>query len=312
MQFNSMKRFPDFFTLGRFRSWACVSFMLLSILASCNREPRNTAENKLIITASFYPIYIMTLNIAGNVPGVTIRDLTSPQTGCLHDYQFTPADMRTIYGTAIFIANGLGMETFLDKILKQVPGLKMIDASAGLPVINDPRTRIPNPHVFVSISGAIGQVWNITARLAVLDPQHAMLYLNNGKNYIQKLDRLRAKMLKTLAPMKGTEIVTFHEAFPYFAREFGFKIVGVIERDPGSEPGARELEQTITLIKNNRRALVFAEPQYPSKSVQVIAKETGTPVRTLDPAVTGPDNPDAYLDIMEKNLKVLSEASHTK
>jgi zinc transport system substrate-binding protein len=112
--------------------------------------------------------------------------------------------------------------------------------------------------------------------------------------------------------MKGTQIVTFHEAFPYFAREFGFSIAGVIEREPGSEPGARELADTITFIRKNPKALLFAEPQYPAKIADVIARETGSRVRMLDPAVTGPSDRDAYIRIMEKNLKVLREAGKNK
>ena len=59
--------------------------------------------------------------------------------------------------------------------------------------------------------------------------------------YIVKLEAQRDKMHKSLDNVKNRDIVTFHEAFPYFAKEFNLNIVGVIEREPGSAPSAKEL-----------------------------------------------------------------------
>ena len=89
-------------------------------------------------------------------------------------------------------------------------------------------------------------------------------------------------------------------------------IVGVIEREPGSEPNAKELAATIDTVRKKQVHALFAEPQYPAKSAKVIERETGVPVNTLDPAVTGPLDPakarDSYLDAMRKNLDVLRKA----
>ena len=86
------------------------------------------------------------------------------------------------------------------------------------------------------------------------------------------------------------------------------KIAAVVEREPDSEPSARELAETVDLIKRTGMAVLFSEPQYPSSAADAIAKETGAKVYMLDPAVTGPDNYDAYLKIMEGNLEVLKKA----
>ena len=115
-------------------------------------------------------------------------------------------------------------------------------------------------------------------------------------------------MHSELAPYKGRSIITFHEAFPYFAQEFGFNIVAVVEREPGSEPSAKELADTIELVKKNGISTLFSEPQYPDSAAETIAKETGAKVYVLDPAVTGSDDYDAYLNIMENNLATLKLA----
>ena len=87
-------------------------------------------ENNINIVASFYPMYILTKNIVDNVPGVTVRNLVPPLTGCLHDYSITPDDMKRLTGARIFVANGAGMESFLDKVVAQYPAITIIQVSA--------------------------------------------------------------------------------------------------------------------------------------------------------------------------------------
>lgn len=264
-------------------------------------------EKPLRILTSFYPMYVMTLNIAGGVPGVSVECMTEPFTGCLHDYQLTPADLKKLAAADLFVANGAGMEAFLAKAMRQAPKLRIIEAGKGYPLINN-----GNPHVWVSVAGAIAETRAIAKGLAEADPARAAAFEKNAAAYVAKLEALRAKMHAALDPAKGRPIVTFHEAFPYFADEFGLKIAAVVEREPGSEPSAGELAATIRLIRKNNVRALFAEPQYPAKSAEVIRRETGVPVRVLDPAVTGPRDPararDAYLKTMEANLEVLKEA----
>jgi zinc transport system substrate-binding protein len=84
--------------------------------------------------------------------------------------------------------------------------------------------------------------------------------------------------------------------------------VAIIEREPGSEPAAGELAKTIDVVRKSGVIALFAEPQYPAKAADVIAQETGAKVYTLDPVVTGPMEPDAYIRIMERNLEELQKA----
>jgi len=258
------------------------------------------------IVASFYPVYIMAKNVVKDVPGVELSNLTPATIGCLHDYSLTAADMKKISDAQIFIVNGAGMESFLEKVAAQYPGLKTISLSDGIALIKTPDG--VNAHVWVSISGAIQEVKNLADGLAKDDPAHAVLYKKNAERYQAGLTVLKEKMHVVLAPYKGRAVITFHEAFPYFVREFGLTTAAVIEREPGSEPSARELAQTIEIIKKTRVKAIFSEPQYPALSAQAIVRDTGVKVYLLDPAVTGPDDADAYLKIMEKNLSALQEA----
>ena len=268
------------------------------------------AEKKFTIVTSFYPMYISTINITKGVAGVQVVNMTKPQTGCLHDYQLTPEDLKTLEKADAFVINGAGMEAFLDKAIAQQTQLKVVNGSTGIELLKDGKGE-ENPHVWVSISNAILQVQNITQQLSALDPVHADQYKSNADEYIKKLSALRDTMHKSLDNAPHKDIITFHEAFPYFAKEFNLNIVAVIEREPGAEPTPKELEDTIKQIKESNIKALFAEPQYPSKAAEAISRETNAKVYTLDPAVTGDAKPDAYDDyitIMETNLKTLQEA----
>jgi zinc transport system substrate-binding protein len=260
----------------------------------------------LRITTSFYPMYIVGLNVTKGIPNVEVRNLTKPMTGCLHDYSITTDEMKQLSKTDIFIVNGVSMESFLDKVVKQAPKIKIISASDGIEIIKG--TEGDNPHVWVSVSLHIKQIKNIASKLAEADPQHAKQYSDNAAAYVAKLEKLRAEMQKGLDGLKTRDIITFHEAFPYFAKEFNLNIAAVIEREPGSEPNAKELAATITLVKKVKVKALFAEPQYSAKAAQAIARETGAMLYTLDPVVTGPMKDDAYLTIMAKNLRELQKA----
>jgi zinc transport system substrate-binding protein len=290
-----------------------VSALMLAALAAAGGSfPPAYAEQapaaSLRLVASFYPIYIEALNVVQGVPGVELINLAPPATGCLHDYQMTTADMVKLAGASALIVNGAGMESFLDKVKTFAPGMRVIPASEGVTLIRNGQTGETNPHVWLSVTSAIRQVENIAAGLAALDPARAEAYRANARVYTLRLAELRERMHAALKGVRRRDIITFHEAFPYFAREFGLNVVAVIEREPGSEPSARELADTIRLVRRSGVKALFAEPQYPAASVRLIAGETGATVYKLDPAVTGPLEADAYLRIMETNCEVLKKA----
>ena len=288
--------------------------LVLSIaLVGCGGA-NQTAEKKpaepFRIVTSFYPMYVATINITDGVDGVEVYNMTKPQTGCLHDYQLMTDDMKTLEKADAFVINGAGMEDFMDKVTEQQKKLKVIDASRGIELIHDDEEG-DNPHVWLSVTDAITQVRNIADQLKEADPAHAASYEKNAVAYIEKLTSLKSEMHAALDNVPHKDIVTFHEAFPYFAKEFNLNIIGVVEREPGTEPTPTELQETIEQVNALPSKVLFTEPQYSPAAAETIARETGAKIYTLDPVVTGEATPqakNAYIDTMKKNMKILQEA----
>lgn len=284
----------------------CLCLIGCLLLGACG-----AAENQLTVTATFYPLYLATLNIARGVEGVSVGCLTPPTAGCLHDYQITSYDRRILSASEVIVQNGAGLEAFLDKLLPQLDA-SVIDASEGVALLpGREEGESVNPHVWVSVSGAMAQAENIARGLAKADPAHADAYRANCEAYVASLTALKEEMATALAPVAGAKIVTFHEAFDYFAREFGLEIAAVVQHEEGSAPSAREVADTVETIRAQGVRALFAEPQYTDESIGLIARETGVPLYTLDPAVTGEADPgdyDAYARIMRQNAQTLLEA----
>ena len=285
-----------------------LSVALVGCSGADKGAEKKSAEPFRIVT-SFYPMYVATINITDGVDGVEVYNMTKPQTGCLHDYQLMTEDMKTLEKADAFVINGAGMEDFMDKVTEQQKKLKVIDASRGIELIHDDEG--DNPHVWLSVTNEIAQVRNIADQLKEADPAHADKYEKNAAAYIEKLTALKNEMHAALDNVPHKDIVTFHEAFPYFAKEFNLNIIGVVEREPGTEPTPTELQETIEQVNALPTKVLFTEPQYSPAAAETIARETGAKIYTLDPVVTGEATPaakDAYIDTMKKNMKVLQEA----
>ena len=278
---------------------------LLLLLSGCA-----AAEGKLLVTATFYPLYVAALNITRGVEGVEVRCMAPAQAGCLHDYQLTTEDRRTLSDSDVIIHNGAGLEGFLDKLLP-ILSANAVEASEGIALLPGGHEDEENAHVWVSITGMIAQVENIARGLSRADPDHAELYAQNAADYVARLEALHQEMREALAPFGGMPIVTFHEAFDYFAADFDLVIAAVVELDHGSAPSAKELANVVAIIKEQNVCALFAEPQYEDTSVDILSRETGVPVYLLDPAVSGvvePEAYDAYMDVMRQNMVTLVEA----
>lgn len=307
-----------------------LTLVILSITGcSSNTNDNNKSgnskdkEDSIKVVTSFYPMYLLASNVVKDIDNVELINMTNSATGCLHDYSLTTDNIKLLEDCDVFIINGAGMESFLDKVLEQKPDLKIIDTSEGIELIKSDYEEESddhdhdhdhdhdeeyNPHVWLSVENAIKQVENIENKLIEYNSINKDKYSKNAKEYIEQLSNLDNKIHSELDNIKNKNIVTFHEAFPYFAKEYGLNIVGVVQREAGSEPSAKELQETIEKIKKLDVKAICVEPQYSTKAAETISKETNVKVYTLDPIVTEESKNSSYIDIMNKNLETLKEA----
>jgi zinc transport system substrate-binding protein len=139
-------------------------------------------------------MYISLLNITDGIEKVVLKNMTEQTTGCLHDYSITTENMKTLEEADIFVINGAGMESFMEKVTAEVTKLKIIDASKGIELIKGEGEEGDNPHVWVSISENIKQVENIRDQLVEIDPDNGDKYKKNTEEYIKKLTAEKDKM----------------------------------------------------------------------------------------------------------------------
>ncbi|HPA62345.1 MAG TPA: metal ABC transporter substrate-binding protein, partial [Spirochaetota bacterium] len=226
-------------------------FILLPIVfaicafSACKKNSNET-DVKFTVVTSFYPVYIIARNVAAEANGVKVINMTPPITGCLHDYSITAGDMKLIEKADIFLMNGAGMESFSNEISSRYPKLNIRTLDHGVEIFDE------NPHIWLSLDNMAKMVSNCEAVLSEADASNSALYKKNAEKYIAEIKSLQKEMHTALAKYKGKQIVTFHEAFPYFAKEFSFEIASVIEREPGSEPSAKELAETVKIIKKSK------------------------------------------------------------
>jgi len=282
-----------------------VVLLAVVLLTGCGKKTTVDSDELKIVT-SFYPIYVLTANVVDGVDGVNLVNLTEQQTGCLHDYQVTTQDMKKLENADLFIINGAGMEHFLDKIKENYPELKIIDTSEGIELIESHEGT--NPHIWLSIENAIKQLNSINNAVSEIDVDNANLYVKNTTTFTNELTELKNTMINELSGILSRNIVTFHEAFPYFANDLKLDIVSTIEDGENTAHSPKELSEIITAVKDNNVKAIFSEPQYSDKMAQTISDETGVKIYKLDSIVTGELNKEAYVEAMEANLEVLKEA----
>lgn len=310
---------------------------LLLALASLGLVAAEPAQGtKLRVIATFAPIYSWTANVAG--PDAQVELLLPGDVGP-HDFQLRPQDVRRIRQADLIIANGLGIEGWLEKAIRanlKESGRKIVRTSDGLkpgfiyhlPVLAlDPGKKgtkehdhghdhghdhdheaageSPNPHVWLDPLFASHSVSNIVAALSSADPAHAAAYRERGAAYSARLIALDTEIRTALAGVTNRAIVTYHDAFPYFCRRYQLDLVGVVEEVPSVDPSPKYLASLSAAVRARNVRVIFAEPQFNPRLVRRLTRDLGVQFAELDVLETGAATPSFYEDGMRRNLKAL-------
>ncbi len=267
------------------------------------RAGKKAAERqKIVAVTSFYPVYIAAANVVGDCGKITLKNLSEPQTGCLHDFQLTPEDMKLLSAADIFLINGGGMESFLGGVEEQYPDLTVAETSDGLLDEED------NAHVWMSIPRYRSQTAKIAELLCKAAPECEKELKENAAEYDRKLAGLQAQQEEIKKAAKGRSVVSFHEAYEYLAADYGFSILYGLNLDEERQVGAGEVADVLRAAKDGGADIIFAEELYGRDLAETVQKEADVFVYYLDTLVRGAYDKDSYLDGMQKNLDLLKEA----
>jgi ABC-type Zn uptake system ZnuABC Zn-binding protein ZnuA len=238
-----------------------------------------------------------------------------------HTYSPKPSDLVAVRKARLLFEVGIGLEVWVSSLVKNAGGasLRVVTTSKGIALLRDrpdhdgtahaaEEDERGNPHVWMDPENATTMMRHITEALIQVDPAHATEYRTNQASYLRKLDQLRGDLSDRIARVADRRFIAHHPAWPYFARRFGFQIVGTIQPQSGSEPSALHLHGLIAKIKNDRIKVVVSEIQLSQKIPELLAKETGARVLVLTTLPGGLPHTDTYLDMLRYNVLQLANA----
>ena len=229
------------------------------------------------------------------------------------DYEPRPDDAARLADAELIISNGVGLDDFLERLITSGSGgsTPRIVLGDGIdPILVDGE---PNPHFWLDPTIVRDHYLPvIAAKLTELDPEGRPTYEANRVAYSGELDSLDRELMAQVEtiPRANRKLVTFHDAFPYFARHYGFEIVGVIVANVGQEPTASELAALVEQVKSAGVRAVFSEVQFNPQLSRTLATEAGitSVVTTLYNDTLGPAPADTYLGLMRWNVEQIVRA----
>lgn len=293
------------------KKYGFVAFLLLAMVVISvsatglyvQNEKEEQERQKLTIVTSFYPMYIATANIVDGCENVALQNLSEPQTGCLHDYQLTPEDMKLISGADALIVNGGHVEPFLYDVKEAYPELPIIEAGAEVEMLGE------NGHMWMDTEAYRIQVRSIAKELGALDPAHADRYKENAEEYCDKIAQLE-NAYHNIKHHEGTSVILLHEGYEYLAAEWGLDVAYTLNLDEKRKVSAKEVASVLEAIREHGVSMILAEEQYGSKLAETVCKETDVQVLYLDTCVRGEYEKDAYLNAMKQNLEAIAKELH--
>jgi zinc/manganese transport system substrate-binding protein len=280
-----------------------------------------SAQEKLPVVATFSILADFVKNVGGD--RVAVSMLVRPN-GDAHVYQPSPADTKTVADAKIVFMNGLGLEGWLDRLIKAsgtkgaiviaTKGIKpheMKDEEGGHG--HGGHEHKIDPHAWQSIANAKIYVANIRDALIAADPAGRAVYEKNAADYLTRLTELEKEVKQAIAkiPPERRRVITTHDAFGYFASAYGMEFIAPQGVSTETEASARDVAKIIRQIKKQRIPAVFMENISDPRLMQQIASETGAKIggSVYSDSLSDEKGPaSTYVDMMQHNIRQFTAA----
>lgn len=293
------------------RKLLAITLLISILLAACQAGTPETVnsrpeENKLKVLAVESFLADITQHIAGERVQV---EVLIPPGADPHAFQPTPQDVAKIAESQLLIANGAGLEQWLQEVIDNAGGERLVVEAAQ--DLEKETTRPGDPHFWLDPIYAIHYANAIRDVLIQLDPSGEAVYTQNANEYVAHLDSLDDWIRDQVAliPPEKRQMVTNHESFGYFADRYDFDIIGTIipSVSTGSSPSAQQLVELVEAINATQTDAIFLETGSNPDLAEQLGQEAG--ITVIVDLRTQPLYPqEGYLEMMKYNTKAIVDA----
>lgn len=294
------------------RALLACGLILLS-LAGFALVGRAQPKTSIKVVATFSVLGDMVSQIGGDAVNVTVL---VPPDGDAHSYQPRPSDLIAVREARVVVENGLGMEGWIDRLVRAAGGhASIVVAAQGVHprrMTEDGRS-IPDPHAWQDLTNGLLYVSAIADGLSAADPDHATRYQQAADRYagqIRQTDAWTTEQLSQI-PRDHRKIITSHDAFGYFGARYGVDFHAVQGISTDSEPSARDVAVLVKQIKREKIKAVFVENMTDPRLVTALATEAGAAVggTVYSDSLSPPGGPaDTYLGMFRHNVPLFVSA----
>jgi zinc/manganese transport system substrate-binding protein len=290
--------------------------MLATVLSAVMTGTSALAQERIKIIATFSILADLAKSAGGD--RVDVDALVGPN-GDAHVYAPAPADAKKVADAKVVIANGLGFEGWIARLVKasgtKAPiviaskGVKARKAEGG----HDHGHGGSDPHAWQSVGNVKTYVTNIRDALAAADPGGKANYEANASAYLAKLDALDQDIRNAVAkiPAERRRIITTHDAFGYFKDAYGIAFIAPQGVSTESEASAKDVAKIINQIKKQKIPAIFVENVSDPRLLKRISEETGAKIggTLYSDALTDDKGPaPSYIEMMRHNVETLAAA----
>jgi zinc transport system substrate-binding protein len=269
--------------------------ILLVIFTGCIEVPQTGKEigKRIGVVVSIPPQAEFAEKVGGDKVQVAVM---VPPEASPHTYEPAPSQLKEVSKAKMYAKVGSGVEfelAWMDKIISINKEMLVVNCSEGIELIEgehdgehheyegEHEHHGIDPHIWLSPRNAKKMVENIYQGLIQIDPADQEYYAKNKEKYLQELDELDNEITRSLSEKKNTKIMVYHPAWAYFARDYGLEQIPIEEE--GKEPTPQGIADLIKQAEENNITVIFASPQFSTKSAEVVAEEIGGEVVLIDP-----------------------------
>lgn len=296
-----------------------------------NATKVNDKEEKSTIYASFYPIYNLTKQIAGDK--FEVKSFTNLKTES-HDWEPSAKDMAEVFKAKLMFINGAGMEEWEDS-LKNSSDIELVNTSKDIDLIKaseedhhdhdeDHDHEDANeeehhhhhgeydPHLWLSPKNAISQAKVIAEKLSEIDPSNKDYYMDNFKKIEDELEALIAEYKEKFDGCENKNFLVNHKAFSYLAKDFSLNQIALTSLTSTEETDAKTLKDASLKAKELNIKTIFYEMGSSDKNAKTLADEIGADTKPLNTLELATDenikNDTTYQELVRENLEAIYQS----